>query len=127
MADATKWIALAAAAEVAATGLVLLVRPSLFAWLVFDAEFSDAAQALGRLAGIALLALALATWPTPVATSRGASSVRALLTYNVLATIYLFYIGIDGRLTGMLLWPAVALHAIFSILLGRAWPGAKTL
>jgi Protein of unknown function (DUF1214) len=118
---ATKWILLAAAVEAAATGLVLFVRPSWFAWLVFGAEFSDAGLALGRLTAIALLGLALATWPTPVATSHLASSVRALLIYNAFATIYLVYVGIGGRLTGILLWPAAALHAIFSILLGRAW------
>jgi hypothetical protein len=50
-----------------------------------------------------------------------ASSVRALLIYNVRAAIYLIYLGIGAQLTGILLWPAAALHAIFSIFLGRAW------
>ena len=111
----------ASAVEAAATGLILFVRPLWFAWLVFGAEFSDAGLALGRLTAIALLGLALATWPTPGATSQPASSVRALLIYNMLATIYLVYVGVGGRLTGILLCPATALHAIFSILLGRAW------
>ncbi len=115
------WTVIAAAVEAAATGLVLFVRPSWFAWLVFGAEFSDAGLALGRLTAIALLGLALATWPTPSATSHLASSVRTLLIYNVLATVYLIYVGVGGQLTGILLWPAIALHLIFSILLGRAW------
>ena len=72
-------------------------------------------------AAIALLGLALATWPMSGATSHLASSVRALLAYNVLAAVYLLYVGIDGQLTGILLWPAIALHAILTILLGRAW------
>jgi hypothetical protein len=118
--DAAKWTIIAAPVEVAATGLVLFVRPSLFGWLVFGAEFSDAGRALGRLTAIAMFGLVLATWPAPVVTSHPASSVRVLLIYNLIATIYLLYVGIGGQLTGVLLWPAVALHAIFSVLLGRA-------
>jgi hypothetical protein len=87
---------------------------------VFDAQFSDAGQGLSRLTAIALLGLVLATWPTPGATNPAASSVRALLIYNLLAAIYLVYVGISGQLTGILLWPAVALHAGLTILLGRA-------
>ncbi|TYO64350.1 hypothetical protein FXV83_23300 [Bradyrhizobium hipponense] len=119
-AETSKWTILAAAVEAAATGLFLFFWPSLFAWLVFNGEFSDAGRALARLAAIALLGLALATWPMSGATS-GLASVRALLAYNVLAAVYLLYVGIDGQLTGILLWPAIALHAIFAILLGRAW------
>lgn len=126
-ANAVKWAVIAAAVEAAATGLVLFIRPSLFAWLVFNAEFSDAGQALARLAAFALLGVALATWPTPAAASHVATAVRALLIYNVLATIYLLYVGIGGQLTGILLWPAVALHAIISLLLGRAWLALRDL
>jgi hypothetical protein len=118
--NAVKWIVLAAAVEAGATGLVLFVRPSLFAWLVFGAEFTDAGAALGRLTAIALLVLVLATWPTPAKTSDNASAVRILLIYNFLVAIYLIYVGMGGQLTGILLWPAVALHAIFALLLGRA-------
>jgi len=125
--DAERWALVAAAVEAAATGFVLLVRPQWFAWLVFGAEFSVAGQALGGLAAIALLGLALATWPTSGATTQSASSVRALLTYNLLATIYLVYVGIGGQLTGILLWPAVALHAIFTLLLGHTWLDKRKL
>ena len=120
-AETAKWTILAAAVEAAATGLFLFFWPSLFAWLVFNGEFSDAGRAIARLAAIALLGLALATWPMSGATSHLASSVRAPLAYNVLAAVYLLYVGIDGQLTGILLWPAIALHAILTILLGRAW------
>lgn len=119
-----RWIVVAATVEAAATGLILFVRPSWFAWLVFGSEFSEAGNALGGLTAIALLGLALATWPT--AATR-AVSVRALLIYNVLATIYLVYVGIGGQLTGILLWPAIALHVILSILLGRVWRDTREL
>ena len=110
----TKWTVVAATGELVVVGLILLVRPQLFAWLVYGAEFSDAGKALGWLTGIALLVLALATWPTPAATSDAASSVRAPLAYNLLTTIYFVVVGIGGGLTGILLWPAVAVHAIVS-------------
>ncbi|MCC8978703.1 hypothetical protein [Bradyrhizobium acaciae] len=115
---AEQWTVLAAVGEVAVTGLILFIRPQLFARLVFGTEFSEAGDALGRLTAIALLGLVLASWPGPAA---AASSISALLIYNLSAAIFLLYVGFGGRLTGLLLWPAVALHAIFTLLLGRAW------
>ena len=78
---------------------------------------SEPGQALGRLTGIALLGFALTSWPDP---PRGPVT-RAMLTYNLLATIYLGYLGIAGTSVGVLLWPAVALHVVLFALLGRAW------
>ena len=46
--------------------------------------------------------------------------VRMLL-YCTFVTLYLAYLGFAGGLAGVLLWPAVALHVVLSILLGRAW------
>jgi hypothetical protein len=106
--EVTKWTVVAATGELVVVGLVLLVRPQLFARLAYGAEFSDAGKALGWLTGIALLVLALATWPTPATTSDPASSLRAPLAYNLLTTIHFIYVGISGGLTGILLWPAVA-------------------
>jgi hypothetical protein len=61
--------------------------------------------------------------PTPAraAEIQSISAVRALLIYNLLATIYLLYLGVGGKLVGMLLWPAVALHAILMFLVTRVW------
>jgi hypothetical protein len=123
--DITKWTVVAATAELVIVGFVLLLRPQLFAWLVYGAEFSNAGDALGRLTGIALLVLAFATWPTPAARSEPASSVSAPLIYNVLTTVYFVFVGIGGGLTGIILWPAVVIHAIVSLVLGRAWLGAN--
>jgi|SRR5580692_7609909 hypothetical protein len=70
-------------------------------------------QAAGRLGEIALLGFALTSWPDP--SSR--SVTRAMLAYNLLATTYLGYLGIVGKSVGGLLWPAVALHLLFTVLL----------
>src|SRR5512138_819391 len=103
--NAGRWTVLAAAVEAAATGLFLIVRPSLFTWLIFGAPLSDPGQALGRIAGIAMLGAGLAAWPAPAPASSPASAVRALLIYNLLAAVYLAYLGLASHLTGILLWP----------------------
>jgi hypothetical protein len=43
------------------------------------------------------------------------------MAYNALATIYLACLGVGGRFVGILLWPAVALHLILTVLFGYAW------
>jgi hypothetical protein len=116
--DRVDWVIAAAAVEVV-TGIVLIIRPSLFGWLVFGAGFSPAGQALGRLAGFSLFALALACWPRLGADR--VSSIRALLLFSLLSAIYLIYLGVHRGLVGPLLWPAVALHAALTIMLIRGW------
>jgi hypothetical protein len=108
-----KWITTAAAVEAAATGLILLLSPELFGRLILGGELAEPGQALGRLSGIVLLGFALTSWPDPSAWS----VTRAMLTYNLLATAYLFYLGIMGKTVGVLLWPAVALHVLLTVLL----------
>jgi hypothetical protein len=76
------------------------------------------------LAGIDLFGLAIATWSTPVPANQLAATKQAPFIYNLLATIYLYYIGIVSNLTGVLFWPAAALHAIRTVLLARVWQAA---
>jgi hypothetical protein len=112
--NAVRWVTTAAAIEAAVTGLILLVSPLLFGWLILGAELSEPGQALGRLSGIALLGFALTSWPGGPAAY---SVTRAMLVYNLLATIYLCNLGIAGKTVGILLWPAVLLHLLLMILL----------
>jgi hypothetical protein len=100
--------------------LLLIIRPSLFVWLLFGAELSAAGDALGRLAGFALLALALACWPGPGIAAQSIAAFRALLLFSLLTTVYLLYLGIGSGPVGPLLWPASALHAGVAIFLGRS-------
>ena len=116
----TKLLGLAAVLE-AATGLALMIHPSLVAQLLFGDGVSGAGKALSRVAGIALLALGMACWPGREAGSGIARSALALLTYSLLVTTYLVYLGIVTPLTGMLLWPGVAVHVVWMLLLGVAW------
>ena len=109
-----KVLAFAAIAE-AATGTALIVVPLLVARLLLGAEFSGVAIIAGRVAGIALIALGVACWPY----GTGARALCGMLTYSALVTLYLFYVAIGGEWVGPLLWPAVAVHAILTLLL--AW------
>jgi hypothetical protein len=44
-----------------------------------------------------------------------------MLTYNLLVTCYLIVLGIGGQWIGVLLWPAVAIHGVLTLLLVREW------
>ena len=116
-----KWVTTAVAVEIAATGLILLLSPLLFGRLVLGGELSEPGQALGRLTGIALLGFALTSWPAPSARS----VARAMFAYNLVATIYLGYLGVIGKSVGLLLWPAVALHLLFTVLLAAERSAAR--
>jgi hypothetical protein len=115
-----KLLGVAAAIE-AATGVALMIYPPLVTRLLLGEGVSGAGVALGRVAGFALLSLGLACWPEVKSASANTPALRALLTYNLLATIYLAYLGIGGQWIGSLLWPAVAIHAVLTFLLARAW------
>ena len=106
-----KVLIFAAVAE-AATGLALAIVPSSVAQLLLGVEFAGIAIPVARVAGIALIGLGIACWPGP--------PVVGMLTYSVSVTLYLAYLGLAGGLTGVLLWPAVALHLILTVLLTRA-------
>ena len=106
-------LALAASAE-AATGLALLVVPSLVGQLLLGAEGAGVAIPVARVLGIALIALGVACWP-------GRTALCGMLTYSAAVTLYLLYLGVRGKWVGPLLWPAVVLHAVLTLLLARTW------
>jgi hypothetical protein len=103
----------------AATGLALLLVPSLVGQLLLGTELTGVAIPLARVTGIALVALAVACWP-------GLTALCGMLTYSVLATAFLAYLGIRGHWAGPLLWPAVGLHAVLTVLLARCWLAKRT-
>jgi hypothetical protein len=105
------------------TGLVVMLAPGLVAQLLFGAEVAGAGVAYGRLAGMALLALVIACWPRSEAVPRPA--LHAVLAYNVLAALYLVWLGVAHRPTGILLWPAVAEHVLVALLLATRMRDAR--
>lgn len=106
-----------AAVSEAATGLALLLVPSLVGQLLLGAELTGIAVILARVSGIALVSLAVACWPgTPL---------LAMLGYGGASALYLAYLGLTGGASGILLWPAVVLHLILTVLLARASQGER--
>ena len=105
-----KVLLLAAIAEIA-TGLALLLVPSLVGQLLLGEQLTGVAIPVARVTGIALIALGVACWPGPLV---------GMLTYSALVTVYLAYLGFAGGLTGILLWPAVVLHLVLTAFLARA-------
>jgi hypothetical protein len=101
-------LAFAAISE-AVTGLALLIAPSLVGQLLFGTQLAGVAITVARVSGIALIALGIACWPGP--------PLLGMLTYSAVVTLYLAYLGFAGGLIGILLWPAVILHAILTALL----------
>ena len=111
---------------------MLIIHPGLVAQGLFGDGVAGAGMALSRVAGFALFALGVACWPGRESGSSSARSIGALLTYSLLVTLYLIYLGVIGHLAGMLLWPAVAVHVVWMLLLVTAWrhdrqrPGGST-
>ncbi|WP_246669462.1 MULTISPECIES: hypothetical protein [unclassified Bradyrhizobium] len=73
-------LAFAAIGE-AATGLALLIAPSLVGQLLLGEQLSGVATPVARVAGMALIALGIACWP-------GWPPILSMLIYSALVTLY---------------------------------------
>ena len=120
-----KRLLILAAVLEAATGLALLIAPAVVARLLLGSDLSAAGTAVGRVAGCALVALAIACWPSRGPAALLIPAARAMLTYNTLVACYLVFLGVSGQFAGVLLWPAVAIHGLITLLLVRAWLRAE--
>jgi len=109
-----KLLALAAVAE-AAMGLALLVYPPIIVKLLLGLDdLAGAGLVIARVTGIALIGLGVSCWP-------GSTVLLGMLTYSAVLTLYLAGLGFGGAYVGVLLWPAVVLHAVLTALLALAW------
>src|SRR4051794_11386210 len=110
MAGMKKGLVIASIAE-AATGSALILQASMVGQLLLGEPLTGVAISIARLTGIALVALGVACWPGPPR--------LGMTIYNAAATVYLAYLGFAG-FGGMLLWPAVIVHLLMTVLL--LWP-----
>jgi hypothetical protein len=108
-----------AAVGEAVTGVALLIVPSLVGRLLLGEELSGVAAPVARVAGIALIGLAVACWPGP--------PLLGMLAYSAAVALYLAYLGIAGGLNGILLWPAVVMHVILTALLAKTLTSDKRM
>jgi hypothetical protein len=100
-----------------ATGLGLICVPAMVVRLLLGSEILGAGIPLGRLAGVALVALGIACWlgsfDIESCGTRGVVSAMAL--YNLGAVLILGCAGLQSQAIGILLWPAVILHAAMAV------------
>jgi hypothetical protein len=99
-------------------GAALLTFPSATAMLLLGATLdAPAAVAVARIAGSALLALAVACWlarcDARSCAARGV--VSAMVIYNAGAALVLAAAGIRLRPVAVALWPTLILHAAMTV------------
>jgi hypothetical protein len=97
----------------AATGMVLLVAPSVVVELLLGAvPGTPAGMTVSRVAGMALLALGVACWlAREDAAGRAAKGlVAAMLFYNVAVVAILVLAWTNSGLFGIAFWPVVLAH-----------------
>ena len=106
------------------TGLALLIVPAIVVKLLLGAEISGAGIPLGRVAGIALLALGVACWSARGDTQNCAARglVAAMLVYNFGAVTVFLMAAFGAKEIGIALWPAIILHTAMGV-----WCGANFL
>lgn len=102
----------------ASIGLCLLVLPPVPLNLLLGLESATADVIfVGRIAGAALLAIGVASW---MARTDGFNSslfglLIGILIYNTAVSILLAYAGAVLKMSGGMLWPTVAFHAILAV------------
>ena len=116
-----KLLPIIAAIVEAPFGLVLLLTPNVATSLLLGTLIdTPAGLVVARIAGAALVALAIACWQARNG-ERGSPAtgvVEAMSFYNFAAAMVLVYAGIRLELRSPLLWPAIVLHLGFGIWCG---------
>lgn len=108
-----KLLAFTAIVEIG-TALAVMADPGIVVALLLGENVAGVGVPVARCFGIALLALGLACWPQP---QGNGPAFRAMLVYNAAIALFLAYLFAFGHLGGMLLWPAVGLHAVVAVVL----------
>lgn len=101
----------------APTGLALIIMPAVVVRLLLGTEISGVAIPLGRMAGVAVLALSIvcSLASCDVKSCAARSVVSGMAVYNLGAVFVLGTAGIQSPSTGILLWPVVILHAAMAV------------
>lgn len=91
-----KKILLFASLSEALTGLMLLIVPAFVGKLLLGEELIGVSIPIARFFGISLIALGVACWPA-------IKAIIGMITYSILATIYLIIIELEDYFVGKFL------------------------
>jgi hypothetical protein len=105
-----KYVARIAACLEIIVGVTLILIPGFACQLLFAAPLMGDGVPITRFAGIGLLSLGIAYWSTRTA-SASHGAILGLLVFNVATAMLFAWVGTTTSLHGILLWPAVLLHA----------------
>ena len=94
-----------------------MAMPAIVVRLLLGAKISGATIPLGRVAGVALLTLGVASWLASYDEQSCAARglVSAMVLYNLGAVVILGAAGMGSQPVGIALWPAVILHAAMAV------------
>jgi hypothetical protein len=96
----------------AATGFGLLAAPAVLARLLLGGTLdTPAALTVARVGGAALITISVACW---LSRENGRALVAAMLLYNVFVVGVLVYAALALALSGLGLWPTIAVHIAFA-------------
>ena len=101
-----------------ATGLVLMVSPSVLVFVLLGSVLDGPdGIVIDRVAGAALLALGTACWLARGVGAGGAARglVAAMLVYNIAVAAVLVHACVGPGLSGVGLWPGVVLHLALAV------------
>ena len=102
----------------AATGIALLVAPSVVVELLLGAGLSSPQSlVLGRIAGAALVSIGVACWMARKSEHSDARTglVTGIFIYNVAVPVLLIYAAMADGMQGVALWPASILHVMLAV------------
>ena len=116
-----KTLLIICSATEAATGLALIIIPSIVTQLLLGVAVNGNALTVSRLAGMCLISLGIACWPGQIFNQ----PLRAMSFYNLLVAFFFIYIGLSSSLVGILLWPVALLHLGFAVVLFRGLLNSK--
>ena len=98
-----------------ATGLLLLLAPSVTAEILFGAGLaSPVARLVGRIGGAALITIGLTCWLERHRTDRP-GIVFGLLLYNPIVAALVVQAALVDNVSGLGVWPVVGVHFVMFV------------
>jgi hypothetical protein len=99
-------------------GFLLFIMPAIVVPVLLGAPIdTPTGMVAGRLAGAAIIALAICCWQARNAERSGAGLgiVMAMLFYNMAAAAVLVYAGVRLGLQSVYIWPTIVLHSALAL------------